>query len=194
MESTVIRIIRIVLILVVLGLLIWFIIWLFSPKGSDTPTAEEETSQTIPAEIYTNVQYVQAGEITAPEEHFSISITVSASSRTIQVYQGYEGVVVNSQTYTNDQSSYDAFYAALQQIGYFSERTPAQEVDRNSYCPLGIRYSYIAGNDLNNPNQNTWNSTCSSRNGTFGGNGGQARTLFKNQIPDYTTITKGVQL
>lgn len=192
-QTTVIRIIRIVLIILVLGLLIWFIIWLFSPKQSTSPQ-DTPTDTSAQQEQYDTVRYVQDGEITAPETHYSIVITVSATSRRIEVYQGYNAAPLRSESYTNSSASYDAYYAALKNVGFFAVREDPNNTDRTSYCPLGIRYSYIAGNDISNPSLNSWSASCSARAGTFAGSKGDVKTLFKNQIPDYSTITKGIAL
>jgi hypothetical protein len=193
MEPQVIRIIRIILVLLALALLIWFIIWLFSPKGSDTadtPVVEAPAQQ----EVFTTVRYVQDGEITAPEEHYSITISVTNNSRTINVYNGYNTGPIRTKSYANSQASYDAFYGALKNEGYFTSRDNINNLDRTSYCPLGIRYSYQAGNDIAAPNQDTWSASCTAKAGTFAGNKANVKTLFKNQIPDYSEVTKGITL
>ena len=189
----IIRIIRIVLVILAVVLLIWFVIWLFSPKGTETPeTQPADTS--AQQEVYAAVRYVQDGEITAPPNHYSIAITVTAASARIDVYNGYDVGPVKSESYVNNQASYDAFYNALINEGFFATRDDPTGADRNSYCPLGIRYSYQAGNDIANPSLNSWSASCSIRAGTFDGNKTNVKTLFKNQIPDYSTITKGVTL
>lgn len=191
-QATIIRIIRIILVVLVLILFIWFIIWLFSPKGEETP--DSQTNTTTQQEMYDAVRFVQEGEITAPQNHYSIVITVTAASAHIDIYNGYDVGPLRSESYVNNQASYDAFYSALKQVGFFLIRDDPKGADRNSYCPLGIRYSYVAGNDIVSPSLNSWSASCSARAGTFAGNKSSVKTLFKNQIPDYTTITKGVNL
>ena len=192
-QSTIIRIIRIVLIIVVLGLFIWFIIWLFSPKQASEP--QEATPDTAAQqEQLETVKYVQDGEITAPEEHYSIVVTVNATSRRIEVYQGYSTAPLRSESYTNTPASYDAFYAAIKNVGFFAVRDDPNNTDRTSFCPLGIRYSYLAGNDITNPSLNTWSASCSPRAGTFAGSKADVKTLFTNQIPEYSTFIKGITL
>lgn len=193
MEPTIIRIIRIALVLLALVLFIWFIVWLFSPKNTndeatqpvDTPAQQEQLAA---------VRYVQDGEITAPEKHYSIAITITATSRHIDVYNGYDVGPTRSESYPNNQASYDAYYAALVNVGFFSTKENLTGADRNSYCPLGIRYSYQAGNDIAYPTVDSWSASCSAKAGTFAGSKTDVKTLFKKQIPDYTEITKGVTL
>ncbi len=192
-QSTIIRIIRIMLIIIVLGLLIWFIIWLFSPRQSSQPqdTASDTSTQ---QEQYDVVRYVQDGEITGPEEHYTIVITVSSASRRIDIYQGYNTSPLRSESFANSEASYGAYYAALKNVGFFTVRDDPSNTDRTSYCPLGIRYSYLAGNDISNPSLNSWSASCSAKAGTFAGSKADVKTLFKNQIPEYSTFIKGITL
>jgi hypothetical protein len=192
-QTTIIRIIRIVLIVIVLGLFIWFVIWLFSPKQSSAPE-EPAAETTTQQEQFDNVRFVQDGEITAPEQHYTIAITINATSRRIDIYQGYNTASIRSESYTNSSASYDALYAALNNVGFFSTRDDPNNLDRTSYCPLGIRYSYQAGSDIANPSLNSWSASCSAKAGTFAGNKSDVKTLFKNQIPDYSTFTKDITL
>ncbi len=192
-QSTIIRIIRIVLIVIVLGLFIWFVMWLFSPKQSDEPQ-EPTPDATAQQEQLETVKYVQDGEITGPEEHYSVVIIVNATSRRIEIYQGYNTAPLRSESYTNSPASYDAFYAAIKNVGFFAVREDPNNTDRTSFCPLGIRYSYVAGNDITNPSLNSWSASCSAKAGTFAGNKGDVKTLFTNQIPEYSTFIKGVTL
>lgn len=193
-QSTIIRIIRIALILLVLGLFIWFIMWLFSPKESEEPAPEQPVDTSAQVEQFATVRYVQDGQITAPEQHYSIIVTVNAFSRRLEVVQGYNASVIRSQNYENTTASYDAFYAAIKNVGFFVEREDTSGSDRTSVCPLGVRYSYLAGSDISNPTLNTWGASCGAKIGTFGGNAGQVKTLFKDQIPDYSTLTKDISL
>lgn len=193
MESTVIRIIRIVLVVLAVVGIIWLVVWLFGPKdNNDEPaTTTPTTSTTEQASV---VRYVQDGEIVAPENHYRVEITISPLSRKVDVYKGYDTGPEKSQSYNNNQASYDAFYAGLVSSGFFSQKENKNNYDRKGYCPLGIRYDYQAGEDIAAPSYNTWSASCSGRAGTFAGNKSQVQTLFKDQIPDYSTVVKGVNL
>lgn len=193
-QATIIRIIRIVLIILVLGLFIWFIMWLFSPKeSSETPT-EQPTDTTSQVEQYDTVRYIQDGQITAQEQHYSVQITIDAVSRKVEVLQGYNGSVIRSQSYANTSAAYDAFYAAIKNVGFFNKRDNVSGADRTSACPFGQRFSYQAGTPISSLSLNTWSASCNAKIGTFAGNASGVKTLFKEQIPDYATLTKGISL
>ena len=177
-----------------LGLFIWFILWLFSPgKEPDVPT-EQPIDTPTQVEQFDAVRYVQDGQITAQEQHYSVQITIDSGSRRIDVMQGYNGNIIRSQSYSNTIASYDAFYAAINNVGFFVKRENANGADRVGVCPFGIRYSYQAGSPISELSLDTWGSSCGTKTGTFGGNASQVKTLFKEQIPDYSTITKDISL
>ena len=188
-EAPGVRIVRIILVILAVILFISLIIWIFRPNTPD-PTEDLNTG---PVQFST-VRYVQEGEITAPENHYSIVITVSSTSRRIEVYRGYDVGPKRSDTFTNNQASYDALYAGLTTSGFFNEREDSNNLDRQGYCPLGIRYDYEAGDDIAIPTYSTWGASCSSRAGTFAGKASTVKRLFTNQIPEYREFIKGVRL
>ena len=193
-ESLIIRIIRIVLLLVILAGIVWFVIWIFSPKRPSTSNETPPSSEVVEQPNYTNVQYVQEGEVTAPEDHYSIVITINNTSRTIAIYNAYQPVAITTQSFANSQVSYDSLYAALVSSGFFAKKDNKDNYDRAGYCPLGIKYDYKAGNDINFPDFSSWSASCSIKAGTFNGNKSDVKKLFTNQIPDYKTITEDVTL
>jgi hypothetical protein len=188
-EAPGVRIVRIVLIVLAVLLLISIVIWIFRPKTPDPiDTVSNEPVQ------YSAVRYVQEGEITAPENHNTIVITVTATSRRIEVYRGYDVGPKRSDTFPNNQASYDQFYAGLTSSGFFFEREDKNNLDRMGYCPLGIRYDYLAGNDIAIPDYDTWGASCNSKAGTFAGKSGTVKSLFTKQIPEYSKFVQGVNL
>lgn len=192
-ESLIIRIVRIVLLILVLVGIVWFVIWLFTPNRNTNTEPHAETTQQQP-DSYANVQFVQDGEITAPENHYSVIITINNSSRNISIYNAYKPLAIKTQSYANSQVSYDVFYAALESSGFFATRENKQGYDRAGYCPLGIRYDYKAGKDISFPDFSSWSASCSAKAGTFAGDKSQVKELFINQIPDYNKFIDGVSL
>lgn len=189
-EAPGVKIIRIILIILAIILFVSFIIWIFRPR---TPDAVEETVPTAPVQ-YSAVRFVQEGKIVAPENHNSIVITITSTSRRIEVYRGYDVGPKRSESFPNNQASYDSFYSALKSSGYFESRDNRNNLDRNGYCPLGTRFDYQAGNDIAIPTQNTWGASCSAQAGTFAGRAGTVRSLFTRQIPEYNKFIQGVTL
>lgn len=192
MSYRTIQIIRIVLAVLAIIFFIWLIIWIFRP---DAPTEEVATeTNTTQQENFAVVRFQQIGSIVSPEDHYQIDITISDVSRRIDIYQGYNFTLIKSESFNNTQASYDAFYAGLQSIGFFNTREDKNNYDRDGYCPLGTRYTYQAGIDIAVPDFDAWSASCSARAGTFAGNKSQTKTMFKEQIPDYSTFVKDVRL
>lgn len=132
------------------------------------------------------------GAINALENHRSIRIMISRNSRSITVYRGYNGDVLDNKVYSNTQDAYNAFLHALA-FGGFSKDQKGQFNSSTGVCPLGLRYTY----DLQDGSQelvNTWSTSCSSRQGTFAGNAQLTRQLFQAQIPNYNKLTGSVVL
>ncbi len=130
------------------------------------------------------------GKIVAEETHRSVRITVSQDSRTLEIIQGYNGNVIKTEKYPNTRASYSVFLEALDLAGFAKSKESTIKL-KDGVCPLGNRYSYkvLEGTDTK---QDLWSSSCSSKTGTFFGDSGLVRTLFKNQIPEYNKAVQGV--
>ncbi|MBP9820766.1 hypothetical protein KBC85_01350 [Candidatus Saccharibacteria bacterium] len=198
MEYRTIRTIRIILVIVFIFLAILLIVWLFRPKPKeDQNSSQQQTQQEeqVQQEQQLNtVRYIQRGNITAPEEHYRIEITISASARRVDVFKGYDKPAERSEVLTNTQASYDQFYAGLKTTGFFNTREPDVVVDAEGACPLGIQYWFVGGKDIAVPSLKSWTVSCSSKQGTFAGNRSTVHTMFTNQIPTYSKFVQGVSL
>jgi hypothetical protein len=189
MDYRTIRYIRIGLAFLLVVFVIWFIIWIFRPRGEETPPpSSPEASQ------LETVRYVQRGRIVASENHQRIVITISESSRRIDIYRGYNSGPEKSEVFPNTKAAYDAFYAGIQKTGFFNTREQVNEQSFQSSCPLGVQYQFLAGDDIVEPDLDSWTTSCSSKNGNFAGNRSQNHTMFTKQIPEYSTVIKGVKL
>jgi hypothetical protein len=183
-------------ILITLGvvLLIIFGIVIFNSGGSKTVVSPGK--KVIKLTDYTtnnnaSVQYTVEGPINALENHRTLQINVSPTSRTINIFTGYQGESLVSQTYTNGTNSYQAFLAALNRASFTREHRLSQSVNPDSICPVGNRTHYVVI-DNNKDVMNLWSASCAT--GTFGGNISLTGTLFKSQIPNYATVTNGVSV
>lgn len=194
------RIGRILLVLGALFVIIILIVWGFRALFGSNDTKQSSTTATQQALSLTDyngtgtVTFIQDGKIVAPENHYQILISVNASSRIVTVYNGYVGTVVTTQTFTNDQPSFNSFMAALQQAGYLNTKTsePASAT-REGSCATGVRYSYQLSEGATSISD-TWSTSCNLKTGTFGGSSGQVRQLFQAQIPNYSTITSKAKM
>lgn len=177
--------------------LLLLIVILIVRGGSNTPTTTGETreKQVVltdyldkPATFILNTR----GEINADEEHRSIRISVSAAERTVEIMEGYNGTVTTRQTFSNNSNAYQVFLKALDSAG-FSREKESSIPDPSGICPLGKLYDYIL-RDGSQEVMSTWNTSCTKKNGSFGGDGSTVRKLFEAQIPNYSDIVKGTEL
>lgn len=133
------------------------------------------------------VRLTTEGAVTAAENHVSQTITISASTRTIQVFKGYSSAPALSQDYPNSQAAYADFIYALQYAG-FTKNTPNPKAAKNEIglCPQGQRFIYEL---IDGPatDQRLWSTSCGDIT-TFKGSGSLVQTLFRAQIPDYTKL------
>lgn len=199
MEYRTIRTIRIILVIVFIFLVILLIVWLFRPKPKDNQNSSQQQQvqqeeQTQAQQQLSTVRYIQRGNITAPEEHYRIEITISASARRVDIFRGYDKPAERSEVLTNTQASYDQFYAGLKTTGFFNTRKPDIVTEAEGACPLGIQYWFVGGKDIAVPSLKSWSVSCSSKQGTFAGSISAVQTMFTNQIPDYNKFVQDVRL
>lgn len=136
------------------------------------------------------VQLTINGRINSNELHRVIKISVAQNERTIDIYQGYENNILNSQRYDNNPAAYDSFMQAINLSGFAKPRRTALKSELG-VCPLGFRYVYELF-DNSNRKQRSWSATCNA--GSFGGNINLINALFQKQIPDYASLTGKVEL
>ena len=137
------------------------------------------------------VRYTTEGPINASEDHRSVQISVSPTSRTINIIAGYQGQVIASQTYPNDTKAYGDFLEALNKVKFTVERPVAVGISSQSICPLGNRTHFEIIENAKDV-MNLWTASCTT--GSFGGNASTTRSLFKLQIPDYVKLTNNVSV
>lgn len=175
-------------------LLIVFGIVLFNRGGSEnkvTPGKRTVKLSDFITKDNSSVEYNTAGAINALENHRAIQIIVTPTTRTINVYTGYNGQILNTQTYSNTQNAYSDFITALGRAGFTRERRLDANISSQSVCPTGSRthYKLFEGSD---EVMNLWTASCTS--GSYAGNVSLTNSLFKSQIPDYSKITQGVNI
>jgi hypothetical protein len=138
------------------------------------------------------VSYTVAGKIVGEEEFKSVRITVSPSERKIQVLSGYSDKVEKEQVYANTGDAFDAFMRSLSNAGYTRERS-VKNKDMRGTCPLGRRYTYKLQQGSDKV-VDLWSTSCSAKEGTFGGNRTVIRQLFQNQVPEYNKFIRGYRI
>lgn len=136
------------------------------------------------------VSMVEDGRINGDDVHRSIRITVNRNMRTLEVIQGYQGKVITTQSYPNNQEAYDAFMHALAKTGFGKSRKAAiSNVD--GVCANGRRYLYNV-TESGDPISYTWTADC--QKGTSPVLIGNVTSLFRRQITDYDRIANRVDL
>lgn len=134
------------------------------------------------------------GIVNGDEMHRAIRITVSASQRQLDVLQGYNPSVIQSNTFVNNQEAYTVFLKSIRNSGFLAKNNKSRApADPAGQCPLGFRYILNLnqdGDDLSN----LWASSCGSAVGNAAGVLSTIQTLFQDQIPSYSTLTSQVNL
>jgi hypothetical protein len=177
--------------------LLLLIVILIVRGGSDEPVTNDQTGkkqvvltdyQDKPAIFILNTR----GEINADEAHRSVRISVSPSERSVEIIEGYNGNVTTRQTFSNNKNAYQVFLKAVDAAGFSREKETSIQ-DPTGVCPLGKLYDYILRDGAQQV-MSTWNTSCTKKNGSFGGDGSTVRKLFEAQIPNYSDIVKGTKL
>lgn len=155
-------------------------------------TVEEQLHLPDYADSSAVVRYTIQGKVVGEEQYRSIRISVSQSSRKVEVLQGYDQTVIDTKEYPNKQTAFDNFLQALDKAGYSNVREDISS-DERGVCPKGRRYVFdiIENGDTM---QRTWTTSCGSRTGSFAGNRSTIESLFRDQIPDYRKTVATVKL
>ena len=130
------------------------------------------------------------GPINADQNHQAVEINVGKNSVTFEQLSGYNGQVVNLQTFVSTEAAYNVFLHALALAGFTNGNSSPSASNDLGYCPLGDRYVFefnYNGNDL----QRYWSTSCGGL-GTYSGNLGLTLTLFQAQVPNYDTLVQNV--
>lgn len=180
--------------LAAIGLLIILIIVLVSGGGggggSKVPTTKKPLTSYATAD--SQVRLTIDGPINAQQEHKQIVITVGQSQTNYQQVTGYDGAVVKQQAFANTASGYSVFLHALQHAGFTRGDTAPELKDERGYCPQNNRYIFeLIQNDKDV--QRFWATDCGKPK-TYLGGLGLTLSLFKAQVPGYTSLTQGVNL
>lgn len=126
------------------------------------------------------------GNLRSDSEYREFDITVSQNRTSIDVIGGYQGNVLETKSYENNQSAYRNFLAALQRAGFTKGSDNDKDGNVEGACASGRRF-VLEIMDGNQVEQNYWTSSC--KTGNFEGKIDQIITLFQWQVPDYSAIT-----
>lgn len=137
--------------------------------------------------------YTIHGRLVGETERRSVRISITPSERRIEILNGYNNVVERSTAFPNTSAGYKEFAAALEHNGYPKTRKTSV-TDVAGVCATGNQYLYVAQTTGDEKPINTWSTSCSTAEGTFGGKATAIRSLFQAQIPEYNRQLDGVRL
>lgn len=140
----------------------------------------------------TSMQFTTQGKVVGEDERRAIRIVVTQNERRLEILNGYEEAVEKTQVYPNTPSAYENFLIALDKSG-FEKKRQSTNTDERGVCPLGKTYVYEL-KDFSQDLIRTWGTSCGTKTGTAAGKASTIQKLFQEQIPDYTTQIKGVDL
>jgi hypothetical protein len=184
---------RIITVVVLFTMIIFGFIW-FIRKINTKPSAPAAPKAVL-SEIANSpkeVKFVTQGRIVGNETYREIRITVTRSSRVLEVVEGYENTVTSRTVFPNNENAFHTFLSALSDAGFTSSKVYRGGLAPQGTCPTGKRYWYqiIDGVTFQ---QSLWGNSCNA-SGTFNGRKSTISWLFQNQIPDYNNLIKGVKL
>ena len=150
-----------------------------------------------PAPLYTYAdstavaQVTIAGPITAQSTHNQVTIAVGTDQVVFEAFQGYDGQVINMQSFPNSANSYDAFLRALSTLGFTTGSNNSKNSNSQGYCPFGSRYDFQL-NEYGNDIYHFWSTSCGIK--TYGGDTSGTINLFQAQVPNYSQLTANLSL
>lgn len=172
--------------LVAIGVIVLVFV-LFLSGGSSKVKPPLNLSSTV-----NSVQLTIDGPETADQTHDDVVINVNQNLALINIEQGYQGKVVNSASYVNNQTAYTVFLHALMLANFTKTRSTSQ-TDERGVCPLGDRYIFEVMDGSGTDVQRTWATSCGGQ-GTFGGSTALVMNLFESQIPDYEKLSSNLNI
>lgn len=189
-----IAVLVLVILVIVFGLIFLFRAVISNLGGSDTndSSISQVEVQNSLTENADQVSYTVYGKVVGEEDRRAIRITINNNARKLEVLRGYDEFVMQSYSFPNKQSAYDAFVLAIENAGFVRRDTSVESDDR-AFCPLGKRYVFGAEYE-DGSNLRTWTTSCSSKEGSFKGNRSTIEKLFDNQIPEYRKLVGKVDL
>jgi hypothetical protein len=178
---------------VIAGIILFIIIlvMLFGHGGKKPVTLNPIQPLPDYAATDATVSMTTDGIVNGDEIHRQIRITVSQTQRTLDVLQGYNGQVILTKNFVNNQEAYFVFLKSLNNSGFLAKSKKKVSSDERGVCPLGYRYIFDLNGDDGDLSR-LWTTSCAV--GNWGGSLETVQTLFRDQIPDYSTLTGQVNL
>ena len=178
-----------------LVIVVLIVVLFFSNNSSQSTAQLNQKLNNFAA--YSNTSAVASveinGPISAPSTHNEVKISVSAAEVNFQVYQGYDGSVINNVTLPNSQNSYGAFLRSLYMNGFDSTPKTNSVTSPVGICSSGDTYSFTLSLGTANI-VNAWQTNCSNDIYTYNGILQNTLSLFEQQVPDYSNYISNLNL
>lgn len=141
-----------------------------------------------------SVQMTVRGEIVADENFRSYQVTISPTSRMLQVFSGYLDSSEKVKSYGNNTKAYEELVYALDKADMLHGRPLiGDDDDIRGVCATGNVYEFDVLED-NKSVKHLWTSTCKGSKGSFRASVKQVQNLFLEQIPESSSILRKVDL
>lgn len=174
--------------LIAIGLIVLVFVLILKSFGGSSKKITQKPLVNY-ASTDTTVSMTVDGPVNADQIHQSFVITVGQNQATITIYTGYQGDIVTTKSYQNNETAFANFLRAIDLQGFTKGDTVGSK-DYRGFCPLGERFVLAADNEGTNL-QKFWSTSCGQ--GTFKGNFSTIRFLFNVQIPDFNKLTNNLQ-
>lgn len=179
--------------LATLGLTIIVVILLISGGGGGgKKSSTTSTKKSLPDYANTDavVSFQTDGTINADSLHNQIRISVSREQVVYEQISGYQGNVVATSSFVNNQEAFSNFLYAIGYAGFTQGRKDG--TSPIGHCPLGKRYTFklVDGSQVV---ENYWSTSCNEK-GNFKGNLQLNIKLFQLQVPGYSSLVNNVDL
>jgi hypothetical protein len=182
--------------LIAVGLIILLIVLLFTGGGGSSNTKKPKTVMALSDYASTDAvaRLTIDGPIVADQNHQAIQITVGQDDVTYSQVQGFQGTVVNQQSFVNNQNAYSNFLYALGHAGFTKGDNSKLLANEKGYCATGSRYIFELINNGTDV-QRYWATSCgNSSPKTYKGNLILTLTLFRTQVPGYPDLTQNLTI
>jgi hypothetical protein len=145
---------------------------------------------------YANTNVSMRLTIDGPEvyqqNHQAVQITVDKNNVTYEQLTGYNGQVVNEQTYPNTVAAYDVFLHTLYYSGFYRGDNTASLNDERGRCALGTRYVYEIVDGSSDVDR-FWSTNCGGTS-TYKGDISATINAFQTQVPNYDSLASNLNL
>lgn len=185
----------IVIVVVIVGLISLARV-IFSSGSSSSRSAEVDTARQALLDTTDGSSVVMSvrGPIVADENFRSYQISISPSSRQLKTFTGYLDTVLDEKNLSNSVAAYDQFVHALDKANMTTGKQLSDDQnDVRGICATGRVYEFeILKNG--EPKQTLWTSTCSGSPGSLKANATQLSQLYQSQIPDSSSLIRGLAI